>query len=686
MTTPAYAAAVLWLAAITTPLVWAAWNARARLLPGWLGAPARLAEVVLTTAGLTLAAELAGALGMFRRPALVLASVMVATVTTLLCRRVRPGAAAPLMSERPAGRMAMAAAGIAVAVVFAQWAAHTAPSLDHGVLGGDSIIYHLPHAARWLQEGSVGPLHYIVAKDVTAFHPSNGELFHAVGMLAFQRDVLSPVLNLGFLAVLLLAGWCAGRRWGAGPACLCAVAVVAALPVAAGTQAGTAQTDAVALGLLLAAVALVLLSDGGWGPLLVGGLAAGLAIGSKLTVAPAVAGLAVVVLALAPALGATRRQAALAWCGGMLPVGSFWFVRNLALAGNPLPTVHLRLGGVGLPSPRLDLVDDYGFSVAHYLFSGPVWRATFLPGLRLAFGWVWPLVLVLVLAGMVAAVTARADRRIRAVAAVAVLTAAAYVFTPTTAYGPDGSPLLEFFVANLRYLLPAVLLGMVVLPIALPAWTVRAQHVIAPVLAGAAALIASRADPWPRDYRTTAAAAGAAAVMVFLVVHWLARRPPSRPAMALGVAAVLVVALVLGAYGQRRYLRARYRDRETPVHRIFAWAQDVRGARIGYVGFFDHYPLYGPDLSNYVQYVGRRQADHSFVDITSCAAWRRAVDHGRYDYLVVMPAFPDQPDPAALAWTGGAAVPLLQEGRGTVFRVVGPLDPSTCPSPARGTP
>jgi hypothetical protein len=175
---------------------------------------------------------------------------------------------------------------------------------------------------------------------------------------------------------------------------------------------------------------------------------------------------------------------------------------------------------------------------------------------------------------------------------------------------------------------------------------------------------------------------GAATAALLAAGTLLVRRPPSKSVLVGVLAVCLVVAALAGARGQRRYLRGRYSDRGTPTQRVFAWAQDVRGARIGYVGFFEHYPLYGRDLSNHVQYVGRRRADHSFVDLTSCPAWRRAVNQGRYQYLVVLPAFGDQPEPPAAAWTRGTAAQVLRDGRATVFQVTGPMDPAACPGPA----
>ena len=46
------------------------------------------------------------------------------------------------------------------------------------------------------------------------FYPQNSELVHAVGMVLGGRDFFSVFLNLGWLALALLAAWCIGRPYG----------------------------------------------------------------------------------------------------------------------------------------------------------------------------------------------------------------------------------------------------------------------------------------------------------------------------------------------------------------------------------------------------------------------------------------------------------------------------------------
>ena len=58
-----YLFGVIGLAAVAIPMALAAIRLRGRFLPGWAGAPARLAEVALAVALLTVQLQLLGAFG-----------------------------------------------------------------------------------------------------------------------------------------------------------------------------------------------------------------------------------------------------------------------------------------------------------------------------------------------------------------------------------------------------------------------------------------------------------------------------------------------------------------------------------------------------------------------------------------------------------------------------------------------
>jgi hypothetical protein len=116
---------------------------------------------------------------------------------------------------------------------------------------------------------------------------------------------------------------------------------------------------------------------------------------------------------------------------------------------------------------------------------------------------------------------------------------------------------------------------------------------------------------------------------------------------------------------------------------VFPWAQGVRGARIGLTGDVFQYPLYGPDLSNHVQYVGVRGPRGAFRDPRSCATWQRLLRDGRYDYVVFARSLFDPVGSlAARAETWTTAIPgarvVVRSGRTSVARMPHTIDRS-CP-------
>ena len=70
------------------------------------------------------------------------------------------------------------------------------------------------------------------------FYPYNAELLHGIAAMAFGRDVLSPLLNIGWGVLAALAAWCIGRSRGAAPLALLGLMVVVGLPSLTGTQPG----------------------------------------------------------------------------------------------------------------------------------------------------------------------------------------------------------------------------------------------------------------------------------------------------------------------------------------------------------------------------------------------------------------------------------------------------------------
>jgi len=236
-------------------------------------------------------------------------------------------------------------------------------------------------------------------------------------------------------------------------------------------------------------------------------------------------------------------------------------------------------------------------------------------------------------------------------AAVGVAALLAWLVSPTSASGPEGMP--RGFESGLRYLAPALVLGLALLP-------------AAPLLRARARALAARTQFWSHSDENC--------------VH--AER--GRLWVRVAVGAVLI-AVAVGYPMQRHYLKERYSDPTFTVAGLdaaFRWARDVEDARIATTST-RQYPLFGTDLSNRVAYLGVHGPHGGFEGIRSCPAWRRALSAGDYDYVLttfdrIEPGNPTYPPEAS--WTEGPwAEVVLRKPPTVVFRLTAPLDPSACP-------
>ncbi|MBV9336578.1 MAG: hypothetical protein JO243_11870 [Solirubrobacterales bacterium] len=676
-----YALGVAALALICGSLAIAAVAIRRRALADWTGPPARLAETVIGLALLVAMLELLGAVGLFE-----LGPVLVACVLT--CAGVvwaTPPASRPRRPRSSAIGAGVVIALLGAATVLAEWGALTIQSYDVGIRGFDSLWYHLPWAASFAQTGHITPLRFTDVEYLTPFYPATAELLHGLGIVLLGRDTLSPGLNLVWLGLTLLAAYCIGRRRGVGAATLLGAALAMATTMMDYSQAGSAANDVIAVFFLLAAVALIANDPCRTAALVLAAVAAGLAVGTKLTVVAPVLALTVGVIVIAPRI----RQLATAglWLGPLILAGGFWYARNLIAVGNPVPWSSL--GGL-LPTPAPALQQHTGYSVAHYLGSSGFWSRFAQPALAAGLGRWWYLILAAAIIGpLLCLAWPGADRITRMLGGVALLSLAAYLVTPETAAGPMGGPV--GFAFNLRYLAPALTLALVVAPVAPPLSRAPRARAAA-VLAFAVILIGTVAQPrlWPSAHALGAIAIGAAFLAGIAV---LVARRPRRASLAVLAAAALV--LVAAGYRlQTHYLRGRYAYQPGVSYLAPVWAlfRNIHHARVGIVGTFGgffSYPLYGLDLSNHVEYVAERGPHGSFTPIATCARWRAQLNTDHLKYIITTPARDPwhprnlQPSPED-RWTASdpGARPVFRElatGQPiVVYRIHGPLHPMSC--------
>ncbi len=579
---------------------------------------------------------------------------------------------------RTADRPAVITGLVTVALVTAAWAAPTLESFDYGIRGFDSLWYHLPFAASFAQTGQIVSLRFGDVEYLSQFYPATSELLHAIGLVLLGRDTLSPALNMFWLWLTLLAAYCIGLRRGLGALTAAGAALACVTAMMVSSQAGAAANDIVGVFFLLAAVALWVNAEGSRAAFALAGVAAGLAVATKLSLLAPVAALTVAAIVLSPA--GRRRAGAATWLVPLVLAGGYWYLRNLIAVGNPLPWTSF--AGI-LPTPAPPLQQNTGFSLVHYLTDTHVWTHLFGPGLVAGLGPWWPLVLAGAIGGpLLCLLWPGADRTTRALGAIALASLVGYVFTPETAAGPSGDPL--GFAFNLRYAAPALVLCLTVLPLAPPL-----RRFAAPGLAIAFLLTVIHARLWSSPWLP-----GALLVAAFATAAVLAPALVRPRALVAGGAALLVIAAVAGYPVQRHYLSGKYAFQPgiSALSRVWAFFRSIHDARVGVAGTFGAfatYPLYGVDDSNRVQYIAAHGPHGSFTAIRTCPAWRAAVNAGHYRYVVTTPdrdpwrrrQLTPSPeggwiatDPAARRIFGYVAV-----GRPIqVFKLSGPLDVSGC--------
>jgi hypothetical protein len=707
------------LTVVAAALAFSAFRLRGRFLPAWEGAPARLVETVVGVALLTWISELLGTFALFYPGPVVAAAALVAGAVALWAGR--PSLSRALAPPPPGvGFWRLLIMVGVIAVVVFHWAVTTKHALDRGIFNFDSLWYHMPFSVDMVQSHSLTGMHHVDTVFTNWFYPQGSEVFHAVGILLTGRDTLSLFLNFGWLAVAFLAAWCIGRPYGRGDLSVVAAAIVLECHTLVVREPGAAKNDLMAAALLLAGLAILIQAwtaakaadapqgggavavDGpgrgkmrthlplGWA-LAAAGLAVGLAAGTKVTVLAMAAAASIAVLVLAAK--ERRGAAALWWFVPALLGGGYWYLRNLIVAGSPVPEIE-RIGPIALPHPERLQIGRPDFDIVHYATDTGVWSSYFAPGLHDAFGGLWPLVLLGAVGAALLAIFAGRDRVVRWAGGIALFGMLAYLVTPLSAAGAEGEPV--GFAINVRFVIPALLAALVLLPLPRLLDAPRRQWGLLAALV-LVFLVTNRPDSPLHDSARLFALMVVFLAVVLPAALWLARERGLGRSLVLGGAAALALgAIAIGYPVQRHYLDARFANAGTEDEQIpgmdldstYRWARGVEDSRIGLAGTgasFASYGLYGTDLSNEVVVLGVDGAHSAFNAIPNCQAFRAAVNAADLDYLVTSPFLnflhPDRPIPSPeTRWLRGesAVRPVLRSGPVTVWKVVGRLDPAAC--------
>ncbi len=641
------------------------------IVPEFSGALARLADVTIAVALLIIALEILGTFSILTLSWIVVVCIAIGLLAALAGRRRAPADTVAIEAPR-VQKMALLIAIAVASFTVAEWTFPSLLSLDQGMFGGDTTWYHMPFAARFAQDGSIWHLHLTDPLRLAAwFYPQSSELVHGAAIVVMKSDWLSPLINMFWLAIALLAAYCIGRPYRVGPATLVAAAIVLDSGVMIETQPGEGRNDIMGLAFLIVFAAFLInghqrrAPDSGAvedtpdptaalldkGPLIMAGIAAGLAISVKLTfLAP------VGVIAAGVVLFSGRgRRLTTAWvlAASMFVVGGYWYLRAaIKTGGNPIPQIGW--GPLNLPRPdQMPLDPRPRFSVAHYLTEPTIYRKWFFPELDNALGPLFPLILVIAFAAAVYLVFRSRNRILRVIGAAALLTAVVYVFTPLTAAGQEGSP--TGFFTNTRYLIPGLALALTLLPIVRPlrAPERRARFTLV-FLTAVYAITVLSTPKWYPSYLAGAVFLTLALVWAPGVLEYLrGEGKVGRAAIAGGISGVVVVGIVLGRAQEVQYFDHHYTNpklflQDGGPQKAYLFARNQRDRRIGVSGsgeiFFGQYGYYGADLSNTVKFIAVRGPNGQYRLAATCRAFRRQINGGNYDFLVISQYTQDSPE------------------------------------------
>lgn len=624
---------------------------------GHLGGLARwLAISILATYALILAGVIPAALGILSRPTMLLCAAALA----LLAWRVSPGPSfnvspGPSVARTgreipPSSRASVAVAAIAVLVTVIYELARLRNSIPHLPYLVDAVAFHLPGVTTWIQSGTLWRVDQFLPGFATAQYPNNGDFLLLASIIPWHDLALARLAMVPFFALTGVGAYALALEIGSSRAAGATFSAAALTVPYISQYAFDAIPDLVSLSMLALGLVFLVrhLRSGVRADLLLGGLALGICFGAKWY---GVTTCAVVALVW---LGGWwlrsrdwRRTAKL--IGQMLAMvaagGGIWLVRNLIESGNPIyPKAVKLLGFTVFPGSHRDVIDRFGFSIAHYLGQPHILSKYIFPGFRNALG----LSGLALLGGVLitAAYALRPGRRAttrswRAPAAMLVATTLGicvlYAITPGSAYGPPGLPAGGY--PTLRWLMPAVVVGAPVAAFAVSRLGVAGLPLELAGLAGVIDGIHLGDGVQLKLVLELVVLLGVAAG-AFLIVRrraWalLPRSIRHRTATVVGVA-------LLAASGIFVVQRSFHRDGYAAYDPVFAYIihHAPSGHRVGIAGeatptgLAPVLPMAGPRLGNRVAYVGDVSV-HSVELPASPSSFAAELRRGHFDLLEI---------------------------------------------------
>ncbi len=609
------------------------------------GAVRAVAIALLATAALIGLHLLPAVLGVMTRGTVGLLAATVLAVSLLALRRARARTPEPAEPRPPDSRASQVLAAVAVGGLAIYLASMLARFGSTPVTFIDTVTFHLPGVARWIQSNSVWQIDQFLPGQAQGHYPNNGNVVDLAVILPWHSDFLIRFVNLPFIALAGLALYAAGRELGAA-ATSSAVAAAAALSYPAVTSyvVDSPTPDAVMYTTFAAGLLFLLRHVGGRNrsDLLLAGLGFGIAFGTRWYGVAAVA-VVVGVWLLGRLIFEHRRRRALVDLAYIaVPIalaGGIWLLRNWLESGNPFFPVRVDPLGITIFDAPDDRVRELvGFTLGGYLGNGEVLSDFILPSLKIQLGFVALALAIGTLAATAVALRARIDpnrARVLGLVVAAVALFVVYLITPYTALGLRDLP--YELGANVRYLVPALL-------VAAPAVAWVIARAPGQLRIGFEALIVAVALDGMRrgvDVSAADAVAGAAIVAVVALLGLsiaLALRA-RRPLAVAGLVALAVGLVAVGARAtQNDYIADRYAGVTVPLDSAMTRAPD--GARIGLAGAWPVttlspvLALFGPDFERHVAYIGETR-DGMLLPYEDSTAFGEALARGDYDLVLV---------------------------------------------------
>ena len=217
--------------------------------------------------------------------------------------------------------------------MFAAWLAW---QLRYPAIGFDSAVYHYPEVAGWIQNGRPGSMLSLSYDIPYGNYPLTDEVAQTWGAAIARSWVPLALWNPAMLVVLAGAAWLTARHLAVSRVVTGLVTAVLVTSPLLIRQLNEPQTDLPAMTWLACTLALSLGAGRRPALLVPAVVAAGLAVGTKTTVAP----IALVALATGVWLARGRLRPLAGWLvmglAAAYVVGGLWYTRNILQHGWPL--------------------------------------------------------------------------------------------------------------------------------------------------------------------------------------------------------------------------------------------------------------------------------------------------------------------------------------------------------------